>query len=175
MLIFQTIVCIRSVQAAYIFSLAFAKSTVLWDPDRHDARWFSQSVALHATFAHVQMVLHRPFIRPKTKAQWNLGFPSLSICANAARSCCRVIETHLKRDELSVFLPLAPLNFVSAALLLVDIWNQGRNLGWTDSKLVLYRKDVQRCMNNLQKFEQRWFMAGKCACVRSFFVTNHTG
>ena len=84
---------------------------VRWDPNREDDVFFSQSVSLYASYYHLQILIHRPFI-PTPRNPSPLSFPSLAICANAARSCSHVVDMHRKRGlralshaQVSVFVP----------------------------------------------------------------------
>ncbi len=70
---------------------------VRWDPKREDSLLFQQSVLLYATYYHLQILIHRPFI-PSPRKPSPLSFPSLAICTNAARSCSHVAEVMRKRD-----------------------------------------------------------------------------
>jgi hypothetical protein len=59
--------------------------------------FFNQSALLHAYYYHIQILIHRPFI-PSPRKPSPLSFPSLAICANAARSCSRVIDIQRHRS-----------------------------------------------------------------------------
>ncbi|KAJ7447185.1 fungal-specific transcription factor domain-containing protein [Mycena latifolia] len=57
-----------------------------------------QSAALYASYYHAQILIHRPFIpAPGKEAMPNTNFPSLAICANAARSCGHVLDVQTRR------------------------------------------------------------------------------
>jgi hypothetical protein len=81
------------------FHLTLLTDTIIsvrWDPNREDHLFFSQSVSLYASYYHLQILIHRPFI-PSPRNPSPLSFPSLAICTNAARSCSHVVEIHRKR------------------------------------------------------------------------------
>ena len=73
--------------------------SVRWDPNREDLTFFNQSAFLHASFYHLQILIHRPFI-PSPRKPSPLSFPSLAICTNAARSCSHVVDIHRRRTNL---------------------------------------------------------------------------
>jgi hypothetical protein len=62
-------------------------SLVRWDPNREDPIFFTQSAMLHSMYYNVQIQIHRPFINKPSP----LTFHSLAMCANAARSCSRIL------------------------------------------------------------------------------------
>lgn len=67
-----------------------------WDPNREDDTFFGQSASLYATYYHLQIIVHRPFI-PSPRKPSVLSFPSLAICTNAARSCIHVLDVQFTR------------------------------------------------------------------------------
>jgi hypothetical protein len=69
---------------------------VRWDPNREGDLFFMQSASLNATYYHVQIIVHRPFI-PSPRKPAPLSFPSLAICTNAARSCIHVLDAQFTR------------------------------------------------------------------------------
>lgn len=78
---------------------------VRWDPHREDLLFFNQSATLYATYYHLQIMIHRPFIAsPRRATPSPLTFPSLAICTNAARTTCHILDVQSKR----YFLPLPP-------------------------------------------------------------------
>lgn len=72
---------------------------VRWDAQHQNDIFFSQSAILHSMYYWVQIQVHRRFI-PRPGQNPTISFPSLAICANAARSCIRVVETYLKQRFL---------------------------------------------------------------------------
>lgn len=74
---------------------------VRWDPTREDDVFFIQSAHLWAQYYELQIVVHRPFISPQKRSP--LSFPSLAICANAARSCSHVVDHCQKRFPDKIF------------------------------------------------------------------------
>lgn len=65
--------------------------SVKWNQDIKNNLFLKQSAALHATYYHLQIFIHRPFI-PSPRNPNPISFPSLAICANAARSCFHVLD-----------------------------------------------------------------------------------
>ncbi|KAJ7447163.1 hypothetical protein FB451DRAFT_1536283 [Mycena latifolia] len=69
-----------------------------WDPNQGNLVFLRQSAALYASYYHAQILIHRPFIpAPGKEAMPNTNFPSLAICANAARSCGHVLDVQTWR------------------------------------------------------------------------------
>src|ERR1700722_7831357 len=88
------------IRLSYFVADVFAsmpRELVRWDPNRENEVFFSQSVALYASYYHLQILIHRPFI-PLPRNPSPLSFPSLAICTNAARSCSHVVDIHRKRN-----------------------------------------------------------------------------
>jgi len=83
---------------APLFLMTTYFSLVRWDPKREDVNFFNQSVSLYATYYYIQIVIHRPFI-PSSRKPSPLAFPSLAICTNAARSCARILDIQVKRNN----------------------------------------------------------------------------
>lgn len=95
---------------------------VKWDPNRENTEHFRQSVMLYTTYYWVQVrtflcslcytqldqkqkiLVHRPFI-PRPEEDLILSFPSLAICANAARSCLHVIDVQQQRNAGLIMMP----------------------------------------------------------------------
>lgn len=67
-----------------------ASISVRWDPSRTDPVLMLQSANLYAVYYSLQILVHRPFIMTPDITS-PLAFPSLSICANAARSTARML------------------------------------------------------------------------------------
>ncbi|KAF5342023.1 hypothetical protein D9611_002054 [Ephemerocybe angulata] len=130
-----------------------------WTPEQSNRTFLMQSASLHATYYHLQILLHRPFIQP-SKNKMEAPFPSLEICTNAARSIVHIAQTLLdKVGEIPSTLPFYVIT--SGLILLLKMWNkcrQGQGLEQTHKK---YMEDVNRCFPILKVAEERWFMAGK--------------
>ncbi|KAL1744459.1 fungal-specific transcription factor domain-containing protein [Schizophyllum fasciatum] len=96
-----------------------------WDPNREDEVFFNQSVQLYATYYHVQILVHRPFI-PSPRKPSPLSFPSLAICANAARSLIHIVDIHLRRTGAS-HPSMTSSIFTAGIVLLLNIWGGKRS------------------------------------------------
>ncbi|KAF8149482.1 fungal-specific transcription factor domain-containing protein [Crassisporium funariophilum] len=128
-----------------------------WNPHCSNDLFLKQSAALHATYYHLQIFIHRPFI-PSPRNPTPASFPSLAICTNAARSCCHVLESFSRLSAL----PLAGLQvtaFTAAVILLLNIWS-GKRSGYAPNPR-REMEDVQRCMEVLKVSERRWASAGR--------------
>ncbi|KAK0203121.1 fungal-specific transcription factor domain-containing protein [Desarmillaria ectypa] len=133
-----------------------------WDPHKSNQYHFDQSALLYSTYYWVQMQVHRRFIpSPNTSkdvGKLNSGFPSLSICANAARSCSHIVDIHAKTRM--VLLPsILVAVFHSALVLLLNIWG-GKRLGLSTNPSRAM-EDVFKCMNVMRKYENRYLVAGR--------------
>ncbi|KAK0469527.1 fungal-specific transcription factor domain-containing protein [Desarmillaria tabescens] len=128
-----------------------------WNPHNPDPRFFKQSTLLYSVYYWVQIQVHRPFISTVSQPS-PISFPSLAICANAARSCCHVLDTYQQRG----FRPLTVAEislFYSAIILLINVW-RGRKYG-SSASLDRDIDDIRKCINILQVHEKRWQIAGR--------------
>ncbi|KAG5337178.1 hypothetical protein C0989_010375 [Termitomyces sp. Mn162] len=137
-------------------ALVLMTRLVRWDPTSKNKLFLQQSATLYATYYHLQIFVHRPFI-PSFRNKSINTFPSLAICTNAARSCCHVLDIQSRTA-----LPLPTLlitAFTSTVVLLLNIW-RGKRLG-----VAPHPKreidDVQRCLNILKACEATWYSAGR--------------
>ncbi len=58
--------------------------------------FFMQSANLHAQYYSVRILVHRPFISTSRDTTESFN-PSLTICANAARTCINILDEQFKR------------------------------------------------------------------------------
>ena len=129
----------------------FYVSTVRWDPNREDRKWFDQSALLYCAYYHLQILIHRPFI-PSPKKPSPLSFPSLAICTNAARSCSHVLDVQMRRTE--VVMPWQCVSaFTSGIVLLLNIWGVKKSATSPDAAQQM--QDVHKCMQHLKDIEVR--------------------
>ncbi|KAJ7188030.1 fungal-specific transcription factor domain-containing protein [Mycena filopes] len=128
-----------------------------WDPHRENFIFSQQSASLYASYYHVQIQIHRPFI-PSPGRSSPLSYPSLAVCANSARSCAHIMDVQSRRG----LLPLAHVKmalFDSSVILLLIVWS-GKKHGMTiDASKEI--RDVHICLNVLRSFERRWQIAGR--------------
>lgn len=73
--------------------------TVRWDPYRENETFFEQSIVLNCNYYNVQILIHRSFIPSPTEPK-EFQFPSVAICANAARSLIHIAERQLQRGAV---------------------------------------------------------------------------
>ncbi|KAJ7729108.1 fungal-specific transcription factor domain-containing protein [Mycena maculata] len=125
-----------------------------WDPHRKDLISLNQSACLYVTY-YVQILLHRPFI-PSRGDLPSLSFPSLSICANAARGCSHVMDVQSKRGAGPLYNPqIISALFDSAMVLLLNVFHRRPSAD----------QSVQKCLNVLRVYERRWQVAGRDADI----------
>ena len=122
-----------------------------WDPHRENLLHFNQSATLYATYYHLQILIHRPFI-PSPRKPSPLTFPSLAICTNAARSCSHVGDICRRRGML----PLPQIQiatFTAGIVLLLNIWGAKKSGTFSDNGKQM--SDVHKCMKLLHSIEDR--------------------
>ncbi|KAF7376323.1 Zn(2)-C6 fungal-type domain-containing protein [Mycena sanguinolenta] len=128
-----------------------------WDPHT-DSVFSKQSASLYASYYHVQIQIHRPFI-PSPGRSSPLSYPSLAVCANSARACSHVMKVQSRREGL---LPLAHIKmalFDSSVILLLIVWSGRRNGLNLDTSTEI--RDVHSNLGILKSFEHRWQIAGR--------------
>lgn len=127
---------------------------VRWDPQRENLLHFNQSATLYATYYHLQILVHRPFI-PSPRKPSPLTFPSLAICTNAARSCSHVADVCRRRGTIQ--LPQLQIAvFSSGIVLLLNIWGAKKTGQFIDFDKQM--SDVRKCMHVLQSVEDRYVL-----------------
>lgn len=119
--------------------------SVRWDPSKENDQFFDQSAILYAYYYQTQILIHRPFI-PKPDKPSPLSFPSLAICANAARSCSHVVDLQRKRGSRTLHLTAMPA-FSAGIVLLVNIWGAKKARVTFDHNREM--ADVHKCMEAL--------------------------
>ncbi|KAJ4467756.1 fungal-specific transcription factor domain-containing protein [Lentinula edodes] len=127
-----------------------------WDPQDQSEACLRQSSMLYATYYWAQFQVHKPFI---SRSDTPSTFPSVTICANSARTMIGLLETqHRQHPFVALPLLIGPL-FDSAIVLLINLWRGLRNLIALDpSKELEY---VRRCINILSMYEKRYQAAGR--------------
>ncbi|KAJ7451686.1 fungal-specific transcription factor domain-containing protein [Mycena latifolia] len=111
---------------------------------------------------HSQILIHRPFIpRPGKESMSNTAFPSLAICANAARSCGHVLDVQTRRGLGLLHHPqVMNVLFDCAVVLLINVWAiVGKSR--TTERYNRATADVQNCVRVLRLYERRWRAAGR--------------
>ncbi|KAF8215501.1 fungal-specific transcription factor domain-containing protein [Mycena galopus ATCC 62051] len=132
-----------------------------WDPHQQNQTFLDQSAALYSTYYHAQVLIHRHFIPAPGKEDSlpNMTqFPSLAICANAARSCGHVLDVHTRRGRGLLHFPsLLTALFDSAVVLLINVWAvTGGRKSRTLDDFSRATADAQNCMRVLRLYEHRW-------------------
>ncbi|KAJ7586349.1 fungal-specific transcription factor domain-containing protein [Mycena floridula] len=139
-----------------------------WDPHREDQTFFDQSSVMYATYYYVQIIVHKPFIPRPGISPPNTSLPSLAICANAARSYCRVMDIQSRRGYLPLPHITVPL-FTSALVLLLNHWG-GKRMGLASNPGNEYG-DVYKCLNILRLYEPRFQTAGRlCDILQQLLI-----
>ncbi|KAF9069865.1 fungal-specific transcription factor domain-containing protein [Rhodocollybia butyracea] len=128
-----------------------------WGTNRGDSVFSRQCVFLYTTYYGVQIELHKAFI-PRPGQESVLTFPSLSICANAARACIHAAasQTHIPVLPIYVLIPV----FNSGIVLLMNIWRAKRSPGSgvdVDREMQAMRK----CFDKLTDFSRGFQSAGR--------------
>ncbi|KAJ7696792.1 fungal-specific transcription factor domain-containing protein [Mycena rosella] len=133
-----------------------------WNPNQENQIFLDQSAALYASYYHAQIVIHRPFIpTPGKESMSNTNFPSLAICANAARSCGHVMDVQTRRGRGLLPLPqVVTLLFDCAVVLLINVWAVVGKSRTTD-RYNRATADVQNCVRVLRFYERRSRVAGR--------------
>ncbi|KAJ7447187.1 fungal-specific transcription factor domain-containing protein [Mycena latifolia] len=113
------------------------------------------------------ILIHRPFIpAPGKESMANTTFPSLAICANAARSCGHVLDVQTRRGRGLLHHPqIMTVLFDCAVVLLINVWAVvGKSR--TPERYNRATADVQNCVRVLRLYERRWRVAGrKCDII----------
>ncbi|KAJ3762912.1 fungal-specific transcription factor domain-containing protein [Lentinula raphanica] len=131
---------------------------VKWDPNRKDPVFRQQSVILYTTYYWVQVQVHKAFI-PRPGQESILTFPSLAICANAARYCIHASE--LQSPKIPV-LPIYVLNtlFSAGIVLLLKLW-RAKHAPDVGEETAQELAALSKCFDLLSDFSQRFQSAGR--------------
>ncbi|KAJ7286898.1 fungal-specific transcription factor domain-containing protein [Mycena rebaudengoi] len=125
-----------------------------WDPNCADLITLNQSACMYGLYYHAQIRIHRAFIPSPGNQLSSTTFPSLAICANAARSCAHVLDVQCKRTASPLYNPQMIVALAdSAFILLLNVYSRRSRLS-TDFS-------VQKCLNVLRLYERRWQLAGR--------------
>ncbi|KAJ7144802.1 fungal-specific transcription factor domain-containing protein [Mycena crocata] len=140
-----------------------------WDPHQENQIFLDQSAALYASYYHAQILIHRRFIPAPGKESISTStFPSLAICANAARSLGHVLDVQTRRGRGLLFLPnVMTALFDCAVVLLINVWAiVGGRKSRTPDDFNRATADVHNCVRVLRLYERRWRVAGrKCDII----------
>ncbi|KAF7308747.1 Fungal-trans domain-containing protein [Mycena kentingensis (nom. inval.)] len=143
-----------------------------WDPNQQEQIFLDQSAILYTAYYHAQILIHRPFLSsPGNDTSPKPTFPSMAICANAARSLGHVLNIQARRGRGILYSPyILSALFDAAVVLLIHVWTvigrkgtssdgAGRSPQPTDFERAT--ADVQNCGHVLRLYEKRWRIAGR--------------
>ncbi|KAJ7466202.1 fungal-specific transcription factor domain-containing protein [Mycena galericulata] len=144
-----------------------------WDPHQENQIFLDQSTALYSVYYHAQILIHRPLIpAPGKKSTLSTTFPSLAICANAARSCGHVLDVQARRGRGLLHHPhVMTALFESAVVLLINVWDVvGGRHSLTLEDFNRATSDSQNCVRVLRLYERRWRVAGRKGDIISSLI-----
>ncbi|KIK64937.1 hypothetical protein GYMLUDRAFT_159957, partial [Collybiopsis luxurians FD-317 M1] len=118
---------------------------------RKDSIFTHQSVMLYAEFYWARIQVHQRFMSWPGQISM-LTFPSLAICANAARSCVHLLNGHHEQFKIR-FAHLVPPIFSCAVVLLINLWRGIQFKMSLDATKEM--NDIQKCLNMLALYEDR--------------------
>ncbi|KAJ6541626.1 fungal-specific transcription factor domain-containing protein [Mycena capillaripes] len=145
-----------------------------WDPNQQNQTFLDLSAVLYVEISHFaiylsQVLIHRPFISaPGKESMLKTHFPSLAICANAARSCGHVLDVQARRGRGLLHYPsLMTSLFDCAVVLLINVWEiVGGRHSRPPEDFTRATVDAQNCVRVLRLYERRWRVAGrKCDII----------
>ncbi|KAL0065404.1 Gypsy retrotransposon integrase-like protein 1 [Marasmius tenuissimus] len=151
-----------------------------WNPSNPSKTFFVQSTILHVTFYWVQILIHRPFLSP-TSEEEVLGkrFPSLAICANAARSVVHLVEVEQRTLGTGPLrgggfgpgpFPTVMNAIYSSAIVLFLNALRGRRAR-TSPSTISELGDVRRCAEILKRYEPVSQVSGRLCDVLSALLS----
>ncbi|KAF7298622.1 Fungal-trans domain-containing protein [Mycena indigotica] len=132
-----------------------------WDPRQDIPILLDQSALLYVTYYHAQLLIHRSFLpTPGNPSPANPTFPSMAICANAARSIGHVLNTQSRGGRGLLYTPyVVSALFDAAIVLLVHVWSVVGDASPEDFNRATV--DVRGCLHVLRLYERRWRIAGR--------------
>ncbi|KAF5391085.1 hypothetical protein D9757_003137 [Collybiopsis confluens] len=129
-----------------------------WDPLREDKVLFLQTVMMHSNYYWIQIQLHKQFVRPGSG-----NFPSLAICANAARAYVHMLQTYLSSPGMYLLPQFIAPTFVAAVMLLINLWTSLRDRTSYDPRKDM--ADVYSCLHQLSMYETKYESAGRLSDI----------
>ncbi|KAJ7661660.1 hypothetical protein B0H17DRAFT_953534, partial [Mycena rosella] len=149
-----------------------------WDPHMEHLVFAAQSSGPFSLLISLQIHVHRIFIASahkgqeppttistssvRTRADGGQNYPSLAICANAARACSHVMDVAARRGFM--FTPHVLNALADAGLvLLLNVW--GGRVGGLSTDPQKCLQDLETCLRLLGIYELRWQVAGRRKCV----------
>ncbi|KAL0566242.1 Gypsy retrotransposon integrase-like protein 1 [Marasmius crinis-equi] len=138
-----------------------------WNPTHPSQTHFLQSTILYMTYYWVQLLVHKSFLNPHPNAK--VGFPSMTICANAARLAIHLAEVFQKQGRGGAvwMFPTVMHAVYSSGIVLYVNTGKGKKAGNGNSEAVA---DVQKCIQILSKYEKISQVAGRfCDILNDLF------
>ncbi|KAJ7052275.1 fungal-specific transcription factor domain-containing protein [Mycena amicta] len=135
-----------------------------WDSNQENQILLDQSAVLYVSYYHAQLLIHRSFLPALGKpSSANPMFPSMAICANAARSIGHVLEIQARRGRGILYSPYMLIAlFDSAVVLLIHVWTVvGSAKDVSPQDFHRATVDVRNCLHVLRLYERRWRIAGR--------------
>ncbi|KAJ7066641.1 fungal-specific transcription factor domain-containing protein [Mycena amicta] len=134
-----------------------------WNPAQKRSDFFEQSVALHCSYHHMKMIIHRTYIpSPKKIASSpKEESPALAICLHAAKTCSHIVDVYRKRTGDKPLPLVQGAVFASGLLLLLDIWAGKRSDVGLSTNSGQEMDEIHNCMQSLHVCEERWPYAGR--------------
>ncbi|KAL0574794.1 Gypsy retrotransposon integrase-like protein 1 [Marasmius crinis-equi] len=138
-----------------------------WNPSNsqtHTQLFFHQSTMLYMTYYWVQLLVHKPFLG---LSQEDVGFPSMTICTNAARLAVHLAEVHQRRTGAG---SSGGHVWMFPTVMIVLYVNTGKGEKTSDTV-----GDVRKCIRILRRYEITSQVAGRfCDILNDLFSTDTT-
>ncbi|GAA5862663.1 hypothetical protein JCM8547_003505 [Rhodosporidiobolus lusitaniae] len=136
-----------------------------WDPPSMSDSQLSASAWIRISYYQCQMLIHREFMSPARSAL--IGYNSLAICSNAARSCARVLDELRRRNLLKGAFDWAPDVAVASGLVLIlavfAVPSSSSRPSLPASLTPSALADVRRCLDVLDTLTECSFLALRCS------------
>ncbi|KAG7448426.1 uncharacterized protein BT62DRAFT_929520 [Guyanagaster necrorhizus] len=137
-----------------------------WGQHRENRTFSYQATFLYATYYNMQIQIHRPFIHKSSP----LTFPSLAICTNAARSCCRVLEMLRGGGSPLQLFGFSMAAFSSAVILAMNMWSTSKSGSTTSPSATKEMEDIDTCLVVLELSAKRWNISGRLVDILKVIV-----
>ncbi|KAJ7629572.1 fungal-specific transcription factor domain-containing protein [Mycena rosella] len=129
-----------------------------WDPARVDPVFFDQSVALQCHYAHLQIMIHRPFIPMVRKSAPTVRSGLARYLHERGADVREHVEVQRRRKgAVPVFFNLHAV-FTAGIVLLLNVWSGKRTGLVPDPTREI--ANVHKCMEVVRACEDRWQSAG---------------
>ncbi|GAA98745.1 uncharacterized protein L969DRAFT_49761 [Mixia osmundae IAM 14324] len=139
-----------------------------WDPKRAHRTFGVQSAECLLNYYELQILVHRDLLAPEQRT--DIGYPSLAICTNAARSIAHLLEGTRRAQLLERCWLTAPFAAISALLiLLVNRSSPSAYRGLSGSSLM----EMPKLVDALGVLAQRTFVAQRLYAKIKVNMTMH--